>query len=221
MAQDQGQQGYDGANEPGGRVESSVWPWIALAIVVLVVIFFLWLFWRQPLPSSETTVSTPQSTVILPAAKPEATPSEPAADTFQTSSVKLVPNVLGRPNDSGVRALENAGYVVRVTEVHSASRASGLVIGQEPMGGAELAHGGVVTIAVSARAQAVKQVKMPDVVGLKQSSAESKVKAVGLVPYIMYGRVGVPEGQVISQWPLGGELLPVGAEGFIQVQRNP
>jgi beta-lactam-binding protein with PASTA domain len=111
--------------------------------------------------------------------------------------------------------------VVSVTEVHSTSKASGLVIGQAPMGGAELEPGGVVTIAVSARAQAVKQVKMPDVVGLRQSSAESKVKNVGLVPYITYGRVGAPNGQVISQWPLPGELLPVGAEGFIQVQLNP
>jgi len=67
----------------------------------------------------------------------------------------------------------------------------------------------------------VRNVSMPEIVGLTQSSAESKVKAAGLVPYLTYGDIGKANGVVISQWPLAGEQIPEGSEGFIQIQLRP
>jgi beta-lactam-binding protein with PASTA domain len=222
MTQDEGRPGYEGAAESDTLERSSVWPWIALAIVVMVVILFLWLFWRQPQQSSSEAISkTTQTPVVLPSVRPEPVLPAIAVDTSQTPSTRLVPNVLGRPENSAVRALEDAGYSVSVSQFYTVSKAAGIVVGQKPAPGAALDSGGGVAIVVSANNRATAEVKMPDVVGLTQAEAESKVKAVGLVPSIMYGRAGIPQGHVISQWPLAGELLTAGSEGFIQVQLVP
>jgi beta-lactam-binding protein with PASTA domain len=222
MSQDEGRPGYQGAGESATLERSSVWPWIALAIVVMVVILFLWLFWRQPQQSSsEAITKKSEIPVVLPQARPEPVLPAMAADASQTPSTRLVPNVLGRPEDSAVRALEDAGYSVSVSHYYTVSKAAGIVVGQTPSGGVALDPGSSVAVVVSANGRATGEVKMPDVVGLTQAQAESKVKAAGLVPYITYGRAGVPQGHVISQWPLAGEQLTVGSEGFIQVQLVP
>lgn len=71
----------------------------------------------------------------------------------------------------------------------------------------------------SRNSQQVAEVTMPGITGLSQADAESKVKAAGLVPYLTYGDdPSTTIGHVISQWPLKGETLPRGSEGFIQIQ---
>jgi beta-lactam-binding protein with PASTA domain len=159
--------------------------------------------------------------VVVLKPRPEPILPEPSDASSQTPSGKLVPDVLGDPKNTAVRALEGAGYVVSVSQSYSASKASGIVIGQRPAGGSALDAGEAVAIVVSTSGQAAAEVKMPQIVGLGQAAAESKVKDAGLVPYITYGSSGVPNGQVISQWPLAGDSVPVGSEGFIQVQLNP
>ena len=129
--------------------------------------------------------------------------------------------MLGKVKDSAVRTLESAGYAVSTSKVYTSSKASGIVVGQTPAGGAPLESGGTVAIVLSANTSASGNVKTPSVVGLSQASAESKVKAAGLVPYITYGRTGSTDGHVISQWPLGGESVPAGSEVLVQVQLNP
>jgi serine/threonine-protein kinase len=188
----------------------------------MIVIVFLWLFWRQPQQSSSEAVSrATETSAVLPAVRPDPVVPAVAVDTSQTPSTRLVPNVLGRPKNSALRALEDAGYSVSMSQFYTASKAAGIVVGQKPSPGAALESGGGVEIVISANNRATGDVKMPDIVGLTQTEAESKVKAAGLVPSIMYGRAGVPQGHVISQWPLPGELLTVGSEGFIQVQLVP
>jgi serine/threonine-protein kinase len=188
----------------------------------MVVILFLWLFWRQPQQSSsEAFNSVSQTKVATSTVRPEPIVPTAAADTSDTPLAQLVPDVLGDPQNSAVRALEAAGYSVNLSKVHATSKASGIVIGQTPAGGAPLESGSSVSLVVSSGDQAALDVTMPEIVGLSQASAEAKVKSAGLVPYITYGSSGVPQGQVISQWPLAGEVLPAGSEGFIQIQLNP
>ena len=224
MAQDDGQQGYESeeVGEPDSKKRSSVWPWILLTIVVLVVILLLWLYWRQPQTASVTVIKkTTEIPIVVPEPRPEPIVPTATVESAETSTVPLVPDVIGRPKSSAVVVLEGAGYAVTASKAYTASKTSGFVIRQNPAGGTPLDPGGVVAIVVSAGTPVIKDVKMPAIVGLTQSSAESKVKAAGLVPYITYGSSGRPNGHVISQWPLAGELIPAGSEGFIQVQLNP
>ncbi len=220
MAQDVGQQGQ----EPEGPIEqdsgkrSRVWPWVVLAIVVLIVILLLWLYWRRPQQESVTVIKkTAEIPITVSEPRPEPVVPTSAVEAVETSTVARVPDVLGSPRGSAVRTLEGAGYSVTSSTRYSASKASGLVVGQNPGGGSPLETGGTVAIVVSASTPVVPDVKMPDIGGLSQSAAESKVKAAGLVPYITYG-TGGSAGHVISQWPPPGEMVPEGSEGFIQVR---
>jgi beta-lactam-binding protein with PASTA domain len=69
----------------------------------------------------------------------------------------------------------------------------------------------------------IPTVEMPKVRGLSQAEAESRLRAVGLKPYILYGKplTGVPKGHVMSQWPDAGDSLPQGSEAFIQIVYVP
>jgi beta-lactam-binding protein with PASTA domain len=209
--------------ESDTRQRSPLWPWIALSVVVLIVMLLLWLFWRQPLQSSKGSADkTGQTSVVLPDTRPEPVVPEPSGGDTATPVTELVPDVLGDLKSSAVRTLESAGYVVVVSEVYTSSKASGIVVGQKPGGGAALEQGGKVEIVLSVAKQAAGDVKMPAVVGLSQSSAEAKVEAAGLTYSLAYGNIGgISEGHVISQWPLGGEAVPAGSEALIQIQLTP
>jgi hypothetical protein len=216
MAQDVGQRDY--SDEPEQQ-RSSMRSWVALATVVILVVLFLWLYWRAPAQSSmKSLTGTDQTPVTLPSSRPEPTIPAPASSPADSSTTRLVPDVLGNPRSSAIRTLEDAGYVVSSSEVYSTSKASGLVIGQKPGGGASLDRGSQVAIVISVSNRDISNVEMPDIVGLEQAAAESKVQAAGLTPYLTYGNSGVPEGHVISQWPLPGEMVPEGSQGLIQVQ---
>ena len=224
MVQDVGPEGSEPRDQEDGgpRRRSGVWPWVVLAIVVLIVILLLWWYWRQPQQASVTVIKkTAEIPITVPEPRPEPTVPTSVVEAAETSTVARVPDVVGDPRSSAVRALEAAGYNVSTTKVYSSSRTSGLVVRQNPAGGTPLDAGATVAIVLSAGTPEIATVKMPDVVGMTQSAAESKVKAAGLVPFITYGNSGIANGLVISQWPLGGESVPEGSEGFIQIQLRP
>lgn len=201
------------------RKRRSAWPWIALAIVILVVILLLWLFWRQPEESGKVTVTkTTVVPITLPATRPEPVVPTSGVAPSRESSSPLVPDVVGNPQSRAVTALESAGYTVDASYVFSASKASGLVQSQTPSGGTPAEFGSTVSITVLTGTPATIEVTMPSVVGLTQKEAEDKVRAAGLVPYVTYGASAKFRGRrCMSQWPLAGESLPKGSEGFIQV----
>jgi hypothetical protein len=221
MAQDVDHQGNEpeGLDETDSGQRSGAWPWVVLAIVVLIVILLLWWYWRQPQQKSVTVIKkTAEIPVAVPEPRPEPIVPTSTVETVEASTVARVPDVLGRPRSSAVRTLEGAGYAVTTSTMYSASKASGLVVSQNPGGGTPLDPGGTVAVVVSASTPTARDVKMPDVSGLSQSAAESRVKAAGLVPYITYGTGGTSGGHVISQWPPAGEMIPEGSEGFIQIR---
>ena len=224
MAQDAPQQPIQPGEpaEESPRNRSSVWPWIVLAVIVLVVVLLLWLYWRQP---QQATVGVIEKTVEIPIVVPEPRP-EPVvpgvvSGSAQTSTTPRVPDVLGTPRSSAVKALERAGYAVSTSRVYRASRASGFVVEQNPAGGLPLDAGGTVSIVIAIGSPVADDVKMPNIVGLSESAAKDKVTAAGLVPYLMYGAANKPDGTVISQWPAAGAMVPAGSEGYIQIQMSP
>jgi hypothetical protein len=158
----------DGSQDEDERRRSSIWPWILLAIVTLIIIILLWLYWRRP-SQGDVTVIRKEAEISVEVTSPEA-PVVPVATSTAT-----------------------------IEESRSAGWGSTGTSGRTN--------------------PAVNYVTMPSVKGLTRSSAESRIKAAGLVPYIMYGRTGkTPVGSVVSQWPPGGESVPQGSEGFIQIQ---
>jgi beta-lactam-binding protein with PASTA domain len=235
MAQDDDPQVYESSEpaspesdlqapaEPDAPRRSPLWPWIALAVVVLIVIFLLWLFWRQPQQSSkESSGQTGQESVVLTEVRPEPVIPQPSGGDSSTPVAELVPNVLGSLKNNAVRTLESAGYVVSTSVVRTSSKASGIVVGQRPGGGAALDPGSTVEIVVSASKQGAGDVKMPAVIGLSQSEAVAKVEAAGLTYSLTYGNIGgTADGHVLSQWPLAGESVPVGSEALIQIKLTP
>jgi len=60
-----------------------------------------------------------------------------------------VPDVTGDTQTAAKRALEDAGYVVKVTEESSDTVPAGIVISQDPSAGVQAAKGSTVTISVS------------------------------------------------------------------------
>lgn len=198
---------------------SRVWPGILLIVVILIAILLLW--WYSQRPELSPLTAQKETAVVTNEVRPEPTvPSTPTVASADEPDDSRVPNVVGHRKREAEDALRSAGYAVRASNVQSVSRASGLVVAQSPGGGTEMESGGIVVIVVSIAAQSVSTATMPNVVGLTQSSAESKVEAAGLIPYLIYGDHDVVEGLVISQWPDAGESVPEGSEGFIQVQLN-
>jgi serine/threonine-protein kinase len=228
MAQDVGPEGVgpQTADTSGGRRSIGALPWIALALLVIVVIMLLWWYWRTPAGGNVTVTKTTVTEIPLTTPEPRPEPVIPTAvaESAEASASGVgVPDVVGDPKASAVRTLEAAGYIVSTDLVYTTSKASGLVIGQNPSGGATLDPGSPVSITVSQAAKDVGNVTMPNVIGLTKSAAESKVKSAGLTPYITYGQAvsGYPNGHVMSQYPEAGDSVPRGSQGLIQVVLVP
>ena len=99
------------------------------------------------------------------------------------------------------------------------------MIAQSPAGGTELARGETVTITVST---GKPQVDVPDVIGLNESSAKSRLKSAGLKPVTQERTVTDPsqDGVVVEQRPGSGTQLDKGAEiviviGLVEVVEPP
>lgn len=221
MAQDAGSQGVEPHGNGGQRREKrrAAWPFILLAAAVVVVAMLLWLSFQRPVLSG-LAVKTQVDELVVDVPPVPAVPDVPASSGFATDTETgaAVPNVVGDPESRARRALEGAGFTVSSTTVFDSSRTPGLVVAQNPAGGTQLDEGASVHIAVAAGTKPIVYVTMPEVVNLSQSRAESKIKAAGLRPYVMYGKASAATpGPVISQWPLPGSSIPKGSEGFIQV----
>jgi eukaryotic-like serine/threonine-protein kinase len=113
---------------------------------------------------------------------------------------------------------------VSVSEQES-DEPEGDVISQNPAGGTEVSKGETVTITVST---GTPQVDIPDVIGLSESSAKSRLKSAGLKPVTQERTVTDPsqDGVVVEQRPGSGTQLDKGAEvviviGVVEVVEPP
>ena len=126
-----------------------------------------------------------------------------------------VPNVVGMTKSAASSTLQGAGYQVASVNQQS-SQPAGIVVGQTPAAGSTLAAGATVTIYVST---GVVQSTVPDVVGLPEASAKTKIATAGFVTAVSYSP-GPQPGIVISQSPSGGTQAPVGSTVAIVVSRS-
>ena len=126
-----------------------------------------------------------------------------------------VPDVTGLSRDSAESRLRDEGFGVSVSEEES-DEPEGDVISQSPAGGTELARGETVTITVST---GQPQVDVPDVIGLSERDARSKLRAAGLEPVTQERTVTDPsqDGVVVEQRPGSGTEVDKGREVVIVI----
>lgn len=108
-----------------------------------------------------------------------------------------VPDVNNQNIDEARSALEELGLTVKVTEIYSDTVEVTRIISQEPEAGTEIEFGQEVIVTVS---KGEELIEIPDVTGLKQSDAKSKLKFLSMKVDIKetYSD-NVAKGKVISQ----------------------
>jgi penicillin-binding protein 1A len=120
-----------------------------------------------------------------------------------------VPDVIGKKVDEAKKILADSNFTTIVQEVPAVEPA-GVVVAQDPAGGASLELGSAVTIQVSNGKVPIAGV--PSVIGLTQADAQRVLKKAGFVPQISLLPVSDVslDGIVISQDPAAGTTAPQG-----------
>ena len=126
-----------------------------------------------------------------------------------------VPDVIGLSRESAEATLRDDGFGVAVHEEES-EEAEGNVIAQSPSGGSEVARGETVTITVST---GTPQVDVPDVIGLTEQEASTRLAGAGLSPVSQERTVTDPaqDGVVIEQRPGAGTVVDEGRDVVIVI----
>ncbi len=123
---------------------------------------------------------------------------------------------------AAVSTIQAAGYRASVTVVYGTSKPANTVFQQNPTGGARLEQGGTVGLLVQQRPGSQPTVTVPQLIGLSQSAAERKLRALGLEIVLSYAPKGTqPAGIVRSQWPLSGDDVVEGGRVQIQITVKP
>jgi hypothetical protein len=211
------------AEEGDSKRRSSAWPWIALAIALLIIVWLIWQYvGRTPSVSDVKTTTTnteiPVNTTAPSAGTDGGTDTGSGADTATESGV---PDVVGMTRSAAENALSAAGYSASVTTVFGDSSPANTVIHQNPSAGSVLSSGNTVGITVQRRSPA--RVSVPGFVGMSRAAATRKAKAAGFKVVISFStwRQGDTLGDVRSQWPHKGESQAVGGSVQLQIIIKP
>jgi eukaryotic-like serine/threonine-protein kinase len=126
-----------------------------------------------------------------------------------------VPDVTGLSRESAEARLRDEGFSVAVEEQES-DETEGDVISQSPAGGTGVARGETVTITVSTGRP---QVSVPDVTGMGEARATSRISGAGLTPVREERPVTDPaqDGRVIEQRPGAGTEVDEGGQVVIVI----
>jgi len=126
-----------------------------------------------------------------------------------------VPDVTGLTRESAEARLRDENLEVAVDEQES-DEPEGDVISQSPSGGTRVARGETVTITVSTGRP---KVSVPDVVGMGEERASSRLSGAGLAPVHQEREVTDPaqDGVVIEQRPGAGSEVNQGSQVVIVV----
>jgi len=132
-----------------------------------------------------------------------------------------VPDVRKQNQADATKALQEAGLVVSVTRQPSSSVDKGLVISQSPGAGQKVPPGTTVGIIISDGPE-VKNVDVPDVVGMTKADAQKALTDAGLKVVIAENpSEDVAKDVVIGQLPGAGESVAPGTSIGIVVSTGP
>ncbi len=135
------------------------------------------------------------------------------------SDTVTVPATIGLSRAEATKALEDAGFVVKVTEEPNATVAVDHVISQDPAAQTEADKGSTVELVVSS---GVEQVEVPDVVGMSQAEAEAALTAGGLkFTANQVENEDAETGTVLSQNPAAKEKVAKDSNVILEVAKAP
>lgn len=157
-------------------------------------------------------VKAPGTSATLKPPSDGSTPAEPTSGDsgsvkFPTdpgqNNVGTVPRVIGMSRDRAIETLREYGFSYAVKEAYSGTVAAGTVFDQSPKPGSSALGGTAITITVS---KGPEQLRVPNVVGLSEAVAKSKIVEAGLRAVVVYElRKGT--GDVTAQSPRPGTVL--------------
>jgi len=150
----------------------------------------------------------------------ELLPLSEAVDLVVSLGLPIIPDVTGMTQAAAEAAITVATFTVgTVTTSCSDTVAAGNVINQNPIGGTSATSGTVVDLVVSLG----PEVTVPDVVDTEQSAAETTILNAGLSVGTITQEYSytVVAGNVISQNPAAGELLPPSGTVDLVVSLGP
>lgn len=129
------------------------------------------------------------------------------------------PKVTGLSLRAARDALSAAGFDEKDSAQPSASVPEGVVMSQDPAAGVAVTPGSTITLVVSAG----NKVQVPKLIGMTENDAQDAIRAAGLTPTYV-NRSGhdqsVQVGQVESQEPKAGTLVPRGTTVYINVRSS-
>jgi beta-lactam-binding protein with PASTA domain len=140
--------------------------------------------------------------------------------TVVGTQVAGVPDVVDATRTAAEQELAGAGFGVRTERQESSFEDEGLVMSQEPRGGARVEAGSEVTITVGTGPSTVE---VPNVTGNTPAQAAEILEAAGLRLGSQSEDYsgGVAEGSIIYQDPTGGEGAEPGSAVNVTVSQGP
>ncbi|HZQ16630.1 MAG TPA: Stk1 family PASTA domain-containing Ser/Thr kinase [Gaiellaceae bacterium] len=114
--------------------------------------------------------------------------------------------------------LTRAGFTVRIVYASSDTVPKGQVVDQVPSGGSRVGKGTLVTLTIST---GKPKVKVPDVVGIDQTSAITQLANARLQPKVRSVYSNVQAGNVTAEQPHAGDTVVTGTVVHINVSRGP
>ncbi|MCH5280638.1 MAG: Stk1 family PASTA domain-containing Ser/Thr kinase [Lachnospiraceae bacterium] len=111
-----------------------------------------------------------------------------------------VPDVVGKEEEEAIHILEEAKFIVSITEGYDDNVEEGRVISQDPEAGRKVENGAIITITIS-QGPEEKKVDVPDLRGLTESAAKDRLATYNLAAGSVTEEYSdsVTKGLVISQ----------------------
>jgi serine/threonine-protein kinase len=231
---------------PGDGGERKRWPWVTLAVVLLLGAGALAFALTRPdmvdvpnvvgKPATEALADltkegldveqravrddAPLGTVVSQDPRAGTEVERGSTVTLRVSSgpgKRLVPDVEGKSREDAVRALTRAGFKFTLDEEPSSEHEEGLVTRTDPEGGSEVEAGSRVRIFISSGPE---RVEVPRVVGLRESEARAELADAGLRAVVNDVESDTPEGEVTGQNPGAGTTVDKGSRVTINVSEG-
>ena len=130
----------------------------------------------------------------------------------------IIPNVAGDPADRAEQQIRDAGFKPVVVEVYSSAHQAGFAVGTTPTSGSDVEKDTKVTLKISKGAQ---QVKVPNVVGLTEASADTALANAGFRVDHSYQVSSKSPGKVLAQDPSSGGSASIGSSVQITIDQAP
>lgn len=130
----------------------------------------------------------------------------------------IVPNVVGDPADRAEQQIREAGFKAVIVEVYSSAHEAGFAVGTTPSSGSDVEKNTKVTLKISKGAQ---QVKVPNVVGLTEGSADTALANAGFRVDHSYQVSSKNPGHVLAQDPSSGGRASLGSSVQVTIDQAP